>query len=148
MTDANLLGGMTIEGFSDFSQFVEQPEQLGEGYELHRYFKNADGTYWDFDRVRYYPDPAGGRGYVYYAEGIGYSPAWNAGKWFRATPEGDLTMQRILQSFGVGAQAPTQPALLPALNQNWLIVLLIAALTGVLMVAGGVVRLGAKAANR
>jgi hypothetical protein len=108
VTDPDLLKPMTIGGFMDFSRSLPEPQGLGEGYELHRYFLNADGSDWDFDRVMYYADPAGGPGYVKYLEGVGYGPAHNAGLWFRVTPEGEAAMQNILQSITapVSAAAP------------------------------------------
>ena len=138
ITDPDLLAPMTITGFMDFTQTIPEPQNVGAGYELHRYFKHEDGTYWDFDRVRYYPDPSGGRGYVFYEEGIGYGPAHNAGQWFHATPEGDTAMQRILAP--VAAPAPTAsaaPARAPALT-------LLAALTGVLLIVWAVQRQAAR----
>src|SRR5262245_52973134 len=64
ITDAELLKPITIGGFMELDHFLDKPEGLGQGYELHRYFLNRDGSWWDFDRVMYYPDPAGGPGYV------------------------------------------------------------------------------------
>jgi hypothetical protein len=113
ITDAELLRPMTIDGFMSFDRNLPQPEGLGEGYELHRYFVNQDGSLWDFDRVMYYPDPAGGPGYVNYLEGIGYGPVWNAGNWFRVTPAGEAAWQAIMTSIAASASA-TKPASIPA----------------------------------
>ena len=98
ITEAELLKSMTIGGFMNYDRYITEPQGLGEGYELHRYFLNKDGSWWDFDRVMYYSDPAGGPGYVKYLEGIGYGPAHNAGYWFRVTPEGEAAWQAIMQS--------------------------------------------------
>lgn len=106
VTDAGLLSPMTIEGFMNFSRAVAEPEGLGQGYELHRYFRNKDGSWMDFDRVMYYPDPAGGPGYVQYLEGIAYSPSQHAGRWYRATPAGEAAWQAILTAITVPAPAP------------------------------------------
>jgi len=138
ITDPDLLASITITGFMDFTQTIPEPQNVGAGYELHRYFKHEDGTYWDFDRVRYYPDPSGGRGYVFYEEGIGYGPAHNAGQWFHATPEGDTAMQRILAP--VAAPVPTAsaaPARAAALA-------LLGALTAVLLIVWAVQRRAAR----
>lgn len=135
VTDAELLKPMTIGGFMDFSRSLPEPQGLAEGYELHRYFLNADGSYWDFDRVMYYPDPAGGPGYVNYLEGIGYGPAHNAGKWFRATPEGEAAMQNILRAIMAPASVAA-PQLAPMFNA-W--PLLIALALAALLAVGGIV---------
>ena len=138
ITDPALLTSMTITGFMDFSQSIPAPQDLGAGYELHRYFKHEDGTYWDFDRVRYHPNSSGGRSYVFYEEGIGYGPAHNAGLWFYATPEGDAAMQRILAQVAApaaratGSAAPARAAA-PALA-------LLGALTAVLLIVWAVQR--------
>ncbi|MGQ0600169.1 MAG: hypothetical protein ACT4QE_00575 [Anaerolineales bacterium] len=60
ITDAELLKSMTIDGFMDFTAFIPVPEGIGEGYNLHRFFQNQDGSYLDFDHVVYFPDPQGG----------------------------------------------------------------------------------------
>jgi len=140
----DLLSGMTIQNFMG-GDTIEKPARLGPVTELHRYFTHEDGTLWDFDRVRYYADPDGGRGYVEYVEGIGYSP-WNNGHWFRATAAADATMVSILASLNPAPLQPQpQPALLPASNQNWLTVLLLAALGGAFIVATSVVTMRAQA---
>ena len=130
VTDAELLAPLTITGFMDFSRSIPAPENPGEGYELHRYFQNRDGTYWDFDRVRYYPDASGGRGYVFYEEGLGYGPAHNAGHWFYATPEGEAAMQRLLAQM-VTPPPSESPSTVPA--RATLPAMFLAALGGVLL---------------
>lgn len=134
ITEAELLGPMTIEGFMDFSRPLPEPAGLGEGYELHRYFLNKDGSWWDFDRVMYYPDPAGGLGYVSYLEGIGYGPAHNSGNWYRVTPEGEVAWQAVMKS--IAASAPTTtPSSAPATNPA---PTAIALAVGALLVLGGI----------
>ena len=139
----DLLGGTTIQNFMD-GDYIEKPTRLGQVYELHRYFKNESGGYWDFDRVRYYADPDGGRGYVEYVQAIGYnaSPGYPEGRWFRATAEADALMTRLIASL---PSAPAQPVRLPAPAQNWLTTLLFLALAGVFVIATGLVSGQAKA---
>jgi hypothetical protein len=137
------LGGMTIENFTDFSNTVEAPAQLGAAYALHRYFWDETGQLWDFDRVIYTFDPAGGPGYVFYEEGVGFEPSHNEGKWFRATPQAAEIMRGILTPLGAwpaavaatgGVFAPVEVAAAqPAIAQpatNAAIVMTLAALLG------------------
>lgn len=86
---------LSMAGFEDFlGGEVEPPANLGTGYELQRQYKHGQ-NYQTFDRVVYYPDPLGERGYVYYT---GIENGWSEydEKWYRVFPEGDMAMQRIL----------------------------------------------------
>jgi hypothetical protein len=133
VTDAELLQPMTIGGFMDFDHSLPEPAGLGQGYELHRYFLNKDGSWLDFDRVMVYADPAGGPSYVHYLEGIGYSPAHQAGKWFRVTPEGETAWQAIKTS--LTPLAPIiAPSPVPIVNPTLLVIAL--ALVVVLALGG------------
>lgn len=134
ITDAERLGPMTIEGFMDFSRSIPEPQGLGEGYELHRYFLNKDGSWWDFDRVMYYPDPAGGPGYVQYLEGIGYGPAHNSGNWFRVTPGGEAAWQAIMKSV-TASPAVATPASIPVTSSlpGLIALTVVSALGGILL---------------
>jgi hypothetical protein len=73
---------------------LDEPAGLGEGYTLERQFQNGR-AFQSFDRVTYFPDPNGERGYVRY-EGIVNGWSDYDGKWFRATAKGDAAMRRII----------------------------------------------------
>lgn len=74
---------------------IDEPSNLGEWYELERQFDAGGQTYRTFDRVRYYPDSDGGRGYVFYV-GIENGSSEYDGRWFYANPEGEAAMRRAL----------------------------------------------------
>jgi hypothetical protein len=99
------LGGMTLDNFTDYSTAIAAPTQLGAAYELHRHFIHESGQPWDFDRVIYYFDPAGGPGYVFYAQAIGYGPSHHQGRWFRATGQSVEIMRGILTPLGAWSAA-------------------------------------------
>lgn len=69
--------------------------ELGEGYELQRQYESGNGMFETFDRVRYFPDPFGGQGYVLYV-GIENGSSEYDGHYYRATSDGEATIQRIL----------------------------------------------------
>src|SRR5687768_8198391 len=73
------------------------PANLGKPYELERQYKRGSVTYSTFDRVHYYPDPEGGRGYINYI-GIENGSSGYDGDWFHATEMGDLAMQYALET--------------------------------------------------
>jgi hypothetical protein len=73
---------------------------LGEGYELQRQYMLEGGAFMTFDRVRYFPDPFGGQGYVLYV-GIENGSSEYDGHYYRATEEGEATIQRILAENGI-----------------------------------------------
>lgn len=134
------LDGMTIQNFMSGDR-IQQPTQLGPMYELHRYVLHKGGRLWDFDRVRYYTDPAGGLGYVEYVEAIGYGPSAHEGQWFRATAHADATMARLIAS----ATPPPAIVAAPTSEMPLWVNLVIASVFG-LWVTAQVRRLSTKAA--
>ncbi len=80
------------------------PRHLGPGYTVIRY--DIDGStkqYFAWDHVRYYPNPQGGAGYVYYIGLISTSGAASEfdGRWFQAGTHGESALRRILADHGV-----------------------------------------------
>jgi hypothetical protein len=53
-----------------------------------------------FDRVRYYPNLAGGRGYIYYVGLLNGMSEYDR-RWFRATAAGERALRHILVAHGV-----------------------------------------------
>ncbi len=97
--DPGLLGHLGTAAFEDFQSSPEIPADLGAGYLLDRYSDASEGAL-PFDRVLYFPDPAGGRGYVYYLETVnGHGPY--DGRWFQATPEGEAAVRTVFDTHGV-----------------------------------------------
>jgi hypothetical protein len=75
--------------------------RLAAGYELVR---SWGGPPVSVDRLRYFPDPAGGRGYVWHAAD---------GRWFRVSAEGEAALGRILAERGAPPVGPERPAPVP-----------------------------------
>lgn len=97
VTDIGLTSLLSFAAFEEFMLGeVEPPQNLGEGYELVRQFKEGV-NYHTFDRAMYYPSPDGGRGYVHY---LGIENGWSEydDNWYYAKAEGDMAMQRILST--------------------------------------------------
>lgn len=99
ITDAQALQALSTGQFEDFKSSIAAPTEVGPGYELVRYYTSGTNLI-AFDHVSYHPNPAGGRGYVFY---IGLVNGWSEydGKWFRATMQGEQILQRILAENGV-----------------------------------------------
>jgi hypothetical protein len=102
--DPGLLGHLGTASFEDVESSPEIPPDLGAGYLLDRFGDSGEGAL-PFDRVVYFPDPAGGRGYVYYLETVNGDGPYD-GRWFHATPEGEAAIQAVFDAHGVLASAP------------------------------------------
>jgi hypothetical protein len=129
ITDPDILKALKLGAIEDFEQgMVAPPQDLGEGYRITRYF--YDGTF-NFGVLHYYPNPAGGTGYVRFEDGPdlqGNHTQYN-GQWFHVTPEGEAAMQRLFTQMGA------QPASTPVASGGApVIVSLLAAIGGVLLI--------------
>ena len=114
VTRADILDGLGAEQFIDWSQSSTMAPFAVDGYELVRYYKDGD-SYWALDRVRYYPNPKGGRGAILYVGGVDVNTGggvWN-GKWFNATPEGDEGMTRLFSYITSSAYSSTSNPVQP-----------------------------------
>lgn len=142
ITDAQALAPLALGVLEDFTGgAIQAPGERATDanrYTLVSYFDDGNGSYRPFDRLYYYPDPSGGRGYILY-EGLRISGGWSEydGKWFNATPEGDQSMRRLLERLGVTLTvAPT----LPATGRGSVGVAWLLALAGVFALGGGLLR--------
>ena len=141
ITGKENLGALQLGVFEDFSHGPIAAPNVGEGYRITRYFYEAS---FNFGVLHYYPDPSGGRGYVFFEDGPDLSGNHTAydGQWFYATPEGDAAMQRILAQVAAPAPSPTgsaAPARAPAPT-----LALLGALTAVLLIVWAVQRRAAR----
>lgn len=124
---AEALQALSIGQLEDFKSPIAAPSEVGPGYEVTRYYKDG-ANFIAIDHVRYHPDPAGGRGYVFY---IGLVNGWSQydGKWFRATAQGEQALQRILAENGGRLDQAAWPVPLLFLARNaeqhaiWLVAL-------------------------
>lgn len=100
ITDDRFMQALSLGMFEDFHTSLQAPAR-GEGYELARYYQSDNGTFEVFDRLTYYPNPSGGRAYIFYngLEGNGWSEY--DGHWFYAKPNGEVAMQDLLNQLGV-----------------------------------------------
>lgn len=108
VTETVLLSALSIGQLEDFGRPSATPRDPGPGYELTRYFKDRAG-FQAFDRVRYYPNAAGGGGYIFY-EGIVNGWSEYDGRWFRASVAGDQVMRRLLAENGVRLDRALPPS--------------------------------------
>jgi hypothetical protein len=114
VTDKDILAVLSLGAIEDFEHGPITTPEVGEGYQISRYFYDAS---FNFGRLRYYPNPAGERGYVFFEDGpdfVGDHTAYNH-KWFYATPQGDAAMHSLLKS--LGALTP-EPKLTVAINNE------------------------------
>ena len=129
ITDTTTLGDFGIASFfgMDDRASIAPPRTTatttGTGYEVTRYYRQLDASYWTdgFDHLRYYPPATpgasgvAGHGLIYY-EGptagdtqhldavLGL--ASRTGKWFTATPAEDAAMRTALGASSQTAAAP------------------------------------------
>ncbi|MEO8394397.1 MAG: hypothetical protein ABI700_15500 [Chloroflexota bacterium] len=90
----NTLAMMTLEDY--YTRSANAPAGIsGDGYLITRYLQESPTRLIAFDTVRYYPDPAGGRGYIYFL-GIANGSSDYDHHWFRANPAGEATLQALI----------------------------------------------------
>ena len=88
------LGFMALEDYT--TESPEAPEGIsGDGYLITRYFETSPGRYMAFDQARYYPDPAGGRGAIYYV-GIFNGSSEYDHHWFRPNADNEAVLSRVI----------------------------------------------------
>jgi hypothetical protein len=95
--------GLSMGQFENFNQEVEPPEIVFPPVIITRYYDTRSHVPWD--QVLYYPDPAGGQGYVYYVMIFNGSSPYD-GRWYRATTEGEAALSDLLTSKGITLETP------------------------------------------
>jgi hypothetical protein len=101
ITDASMLDPFSFYQFNDLERRIDPPAgDLGPGYRITRYVMASRGgrmalIAWDY--LTYYPNPAGGPGYLYF-DGLDKSigSTEGQGEWYLPSRAGDALMQRIL----------------------------------------------------
>ncbi len=139
ITDKDMLAALKLGAFEDLEHGpIAAPQVNGEGYTIKRWF--YDGTF-NFATLRYYPDPAGGRGYVQWEDGpdlSGDHTPYN-GQWLRTTSQGEAAMQKLLTSLGVSLNGKPQSLSntgVPALGEMSAAPFIIGGLAFILVVTG------------
>ncbi len=109
ITDKAILAALQLGAFEDFAHGpIAAPQVSGEGYTIKRWFYGGE---FNFATLHYYPDPAGGNGYVRWDDGpdlTGDHTEFN-GQWLRVTDKGDAAMRKLLPSLGVTSANKPQP---------------------------------------
>ncbi len=131
VTDRAALDALALTQFADLREPVEPPANAGSGYTVLRFFRasNVAGRaarpatlldpaeeiqfqreqgYRPIDRVRYHPDAAGGRGYLFYEHLNLNVMVPYEGNWYRVTAKGDAAMRRVLSEHGVQLEREQQ----------------------------------------
>lgn len=108
VTDPELLKLLGVGTFEDSRAPVEAVSDLGRGYLLTRGFLRA-GVFQPFDRVMYFANTTGARGYVYNL-GIVNGVGPDDGDWYHVSPQGEAAIQEFLRNKGVHVIPPPTPA--------------------------------------
>jgi hypothetical protein len=74
---------------------------FGASYEIVRFLKEQDGVLRPWDRLHYYPQPAGSRGLIFYDGQLGPDSTEFDGHWFSAEPAAEAVLRCFLQQHGV-----------------------------------------------
>jgi hypothetical protein len=109
ITDPDQLAALKLGAVEDFELGVlfTPPHVEGAGYQITRYFYN--GTF-NFASLHYYPDPAGGPGYLYFEDGPdlrgNHTPYHD--HWLGATPQGAVALKQLLAHIGAQNGTPIE----------------------------------------
>lgn len=109
ITDPNLLAALALGAVEDFGRGpLAAAPKVGAGYVITRYFYG--GTF-NFARLTYYLDAAGGPGYLYFEDGPdleGSHTPFN-GQWLSVTASGAAALRTIIETVAPPpAAAPAQ----------------------------------------
>ena len=110
ITDRTILTALELGQLEDFKHGAISAPLIDGGYELIRYYKNDDGTFWPFDHLHFFSARHGGRSVIFY-DGLGVNGGggWSEydGKWFYPTPQGESTMRALLNTLVPHPLAPS-----------------------------------------
>ncbi len=92
-------------GFFDLSHSIKAPQGLGEGYTIVRYLHMEEGLI-AWDKLGYFPDPAGKQGYLNYQGSVDKNHDGMATiGWYRVGLGTDQVFQGLLAAHGVAVAA-------------------------------------------
>ena len=101
ITDPQLLENLSIGIFQDLALgSIPPPEVVGGGYKMLRGWDNEQDVFTPFDLVHYYPDPAGGPGYLYYDGMVNGGSEFDR-NWYRVTKQGESAIQQFFAEHDV-----------------------------------------------
>jgi hypothetical protein len=94
ITDRRTVDSLTVGAVADIRQAISNPPAVGVGYDFFRYDLER-GTSTVFDRIRYFPQEDGARGYILY---VGFMETDAAGgQWFSATEAGETLLKSLIE---------------------------------------------------
>lgn len=115
ITDPVLLEGLSMGILMDLGRGpIDPPEEVGERFELIRYFGDGEGKYKAFDLVHFYTDPAGGTGYIYYD---GLEGGWSEfdDNWYQVTEAGAEAMETVITEYLTDEASSSERVTIPAI---------------------------------
>ena len=134
ITDKDVLAAMKLGVLEELeAPQTEAPQVSGEGYTIRRWFYGGE---FNFATLHYYPDPAGGNGYVRWDDGpdlTGDHTPYN-GRWLRITERGEAAVQKVLVGLGVSLSARASTSANPVSMNGTPAALAIAAGLGLVVV--------------
>lgn len=101
VTDRDLRSALSLGGFWDLTTESIAAPDLDEDTSYLVTSRNKRGAgYQSWDHMRYYPHPAGERGYVLY---VGLANGWSEydGNWFRISRRGENAIRTVLAEHGI-----------------------------------------------
>jgi hypothetical protein len=98
ITDPKLLQAFSFFQFEDINHQIMAPTSPDEGYIVTRYVQDRSQAW---DRVIYYPQPAGVAAIAFLEGLIGSSSTEFDGQWYQVSSEGDTAMRQLLAAHGV-----------------------------------------------
>lgn len=104
ITDPALLGFGSLMAIPN--ALNPAPQVTGEGYLITRYEQKSNGEYVAWDSLRYYPNTANGRGYVFYIGLVNGSSEYD-GHWFYAVSSDEVLFQKIVHTQGTSSSEAT-----------------------------------------
>ncbi len=109
LDDAKEMEKLDRSGFFELGRKVEAPQGLGDGYAITRHLHMEEGLI-PWDKLVYYPDPAGGQAYLYYEGSLDKNHQGFASTgWYRVRSGTEQVFHGILAAHGV-AIAVSAPA--------------------------------------
>jgi hypothetical protein len=144
IANSNVLNAFSFYQFNDLTRIMDEPPQVtGAGYKITRWLtQQRQGKYqlFPWDTLTYYPDPAGGPGYIFF-DGLDPSigGTQGQGEWFLASEDGGRAMKEIIAS---KAAAPSAPSAVPVAGP------IMATLIGLIVASAGVMAMRARRDQR
>jgi hypothetical protein len=117
VTDPDIANQLGPDGLENYAgEKTTAPDSLGDTYyRIDRGYDDGHGKIVATEHLEYYPDPAGGLGWVHH---VSFSPGQSSttGHWFPTRPAAEHVLLKLLADHGVVIGAQTEPVA-PAASQ-------------------------------